>query len=252
MAVKTVSHSSLLPSSSDTAGTVLLHLFAAVLYARHNYTNGHGVSHNTLPSPSGHASSEHPPRRKSTLTYLNAPAAPPPPLPQNVHVELKHQKSATHLPPSHEVPYPPIRSVYFTAPNPFPAMEEFVIASAERYALDLWRFGGGMKAALEEYLSCTGGKEIRAILLGTRQGDPNGSECLSQLNQSCNTLPLKCYGLELARPRLELADPRRRSPSTNRPVLAASPARPPRPRLDIPGYLAVPAGFERAILHTVR
>jgi hypothetical protein len=66
--------------------------------------------------------------------------------------------------------------VYFTAPNPFPALEAFVIQSASAYAMDLYRFGGGMKAALGEYLACRGGKEISAILLGTRTGDPNGGE----------------------------------------------------------------------------
>jgi hypothetical protein len=88
--------------------------------------------------------------------------------------------STHHTPvdPTHAAPYPLIRSVYFTAPNPFPALEAFVIDSTTRYAMDLYRFGGGMKAALAEYLECAGGKNIRAILLGTRQGDPNGSELL--------------------------------------------------------------------------
>lgn len=162
-----------------TPGTVLLHLFATVLYARSNLWNKNVPRPQSTPSrpstpPPGRKA---PPRRQSTVAYLNAPAAPPPPLPESVQVELKHQNSATRLVLTpHEVPYAPIRSVYFTAPNPFPEMEEFVVECAERYSLDLWRFGGGMKAALEEYLQCTGGKEIKAILLGTRQGDPNGSE----------------------------------------------------------------------------
>lgn len=48
--------------------------------------------------------------------------------------------------------------------------------STSRYGLDLYRFGGGMKAALEEYLGCGGGKGVRGVLVGTRHGDPNGSE----------------------------------------------------------------------------
>lgn len=76
----------------------------------------------------------------------------------------------------HAAPYPLIRSVYFTAPNPFPALEAFVIDCANRYAMDLYRFGGGMKAALSEYLRCNGGRDIKAILLGTRHGDPNGGK----------------------------------------------------------------------------
>lgn len=69
-----------------------------------------------------------------------------------------------------------LRSVYFTAPNPFPELEEFVLSEVQLYGLDLYRFGGGMKAALGAYLSCEGGKDIKAILLGTRQNDPNGSK----------------------------------------------------------------------------
>lgn len=80
--------------------------------------------------------------------------------------------------------------MYFTAPNPFPDLEEFVIDEATTYALDLYRFGGGMKAALSEYLRCNGGKNIKAILLGTRQGDPNGSEwhCHTAPNHVCHEL----------------------------------------------------------------
>lgn len=115
----------------------------------------------------------------SFRAYLEGPAAPPPPLPACVHSGGEKERSATHHTPANgsaAVPYPPIRSVYFTAPNPFPALEKFVIDSATRYALDLYRFGGGMKSALSEYLACTGGRDVRAILLGTRQGDPNGSK----------------------------------------------------------------------------
>jgi hypothetical protein len=34
-----------------------------------------------------------------------------------------------------------------------------------------------MKAALEEYLGCGGGKGVKGVLVGTRRGDPNGGEC---------------------------------------------------------------------------
>lgn len=56
-------------------------------------------------------------------------------------------------------------------------MEEFVLDSVKVYNLDLWRFGGGMKAALEEYLKCDGGKDVKGVLVGTRRGDPNGGTC---------------------------------------------------------------------------
>jgi FAD synthetase len=50
-----------------------------------------------------------------------------------------------------------------------------VIDSTRQYNLDLYRFGGGMKGALEEYLG-DGGKGVKAVLVGTRRGDPNGGE----------------------------------------------------------------------------
>lgn len=33
-----------------------------------------------------------------------------------------------------------------------------------------------MKAALRDYLRCEGGEGVKAMLMGTREGDPNGSE----------------------------------------------------------------------------
>ena len=86
--------------------------------------------------------------------------------------------SATHHTPPSTLPYPSIRSIYITAPNPFEALDTFVLDSATRYGLELYRFGGGMKAALDEYLSCGGGKGVKGMLVGTRHGDPNGSESL--------------------------------------------------------------------------
>lgn len=53
-----------------------------------------------------------------------------------------------------------------------------MVDSARRYGMDLYRFGGGMKAALGEYLACGGGKGVKGVLVGTRAGDPNGGELL--------------------------------------------------------------------------
>ena len=36
-----------------------------------------------------------------------------------------------------------------------------------------------MKAALSEYLMCSGGRGVKAVLVGTRSGDPNGGEFFS-------------------------------------------------------------------------
>ncbi|ODN80467.1 hypothetical protein L202_02707 [Cryptococcus amylolentus CBS 6039] len=129
--------------------TVLLHIYAAVLYARRTPTLPEGL----LPKPSPHI-------------HLPQP-------PQTLQPPISPQPSYNPSQPA-RTPPPPIRSVYITAPNPFPELDEFVLACTERYGLDLWRFGGGMKSALEEWLKCGGGKSVKGVLVGTRQGDPNG------------------------------------------------------------------------------
>jgi FAD synthetase len=162
------------------AGTVLLHLFAAVLYARHtSLPTSIPPFHPPLPSPgpshdsrpNGHSS----PVSTALSAPINGPNHPPPPLPISC---VQPPSSSTHhiRHSSMPYPYPPIRSIYITAPNPFRALESFVLSSAETYGLDLYRFGGGMKAALSQYLGCGGGRGVRAVLVGTRRGDPNGGE----------------------------------------------------------------------------
>jgi FAD synthetase len=47
--------------------------------------------------------------------------------------------------------------------------------------MDLYRFGGGMKSALGEYLGCEVGKGVKGMLMGTRKGDPNGGKFLFNL-----------------------------------------------------------------------
>ncbi|ODO06497.1 FMN adenylyltransferase [Cryptococcus wingfieldii CBS 7118] len=161
--------------------TVLLHIYAAVLYARRTPTLPEGL----LPKPSPHIRLPQPqqtlqPSISPQPSYNpSRPARTPPPvlspLPTiaSAPESPPHPHSTHHHPPS-PLPYQPIRSVYITAPNPFPELDEFVLACTERYGLDLWRFGGGMKSALEEWLKCGGGKSVKGVLVGTRQGDPNG------------------------------------------------------------------------------
>ena len=36
-----------------------------------------------------------------------------------------------------------------------------------------------MKAALSDYLVCSGGQGVKAVLIGTRSSDPNGGESIS-------------------------------------------------------------------------
>lgn len=137
-------------------GTVLLHLLAAVLYARHQSIDAAIV-----------------PGR----TEL-------PPIPQDehddqIHPSISQPTLAEHIPPpaSTSALYPPIRSIYITAPNPFPCLDNFVLDTVKRYGMDLHHFGGGMKAALNAYFRCEGGNGVTAMLMGTRRTDPNGGMC---------------------------------------------------------------------------
>ncbi|OCF59775.1 FMN adenylyltransferase [Kwoniella mangroviensis CBS 10435] len=155
--------------------TVLLHIYAAVLYARH--TNACQASllpqpdkSIQIPSSSSSSSTSQPPLTPSSSS--SEPVVPPPPIDDQPSSSSTH---ATHHQPSESessLPYPPIRSIYITAPNPFPELDEFVIDCTKKYKLDLYRFGGGMKSALEEWLN-KGGKGCRSVLVGTRKGDPN-------------------------------------------------------------------------------
>lgn len=162
---------------------MLLHLYAVVLYARHNpIPSDLRLSPYDLPS-----SSVNPPDPKITTTTTAPTATTSTSSSSSIPIPSHSPRSpsgtttpATHLPspPIHHpsLPYPPIRSIYITAPNPFPELDDFVLASAELYGLDLHRFGGGMKAALRDYLGCQGGQGVKGMLMGTREGDPNGSE----------------------------------------------------------------------------
>ncbi|OWT40218.1 hypothetical protein AYX14_01845 [Cryptococcus neoformans] len=158
--------------------TVLLHLYAAVLYARHTPS----LPHHLLPKPSPNITIPPLPSRAPQEPLSPQPVLPPslpactppaitPPT-SNPSPPSSHPHSTHHHPPT-DLPYPPIRSIYITAPNPFAELDEFVLSSSKLYGLDLYRFGGGMKAALEEWLGCGGGRGVKGVLVGIRQGDPN-------------------------------------------------------------------------------
>ncbi|WVW81669.1 hypothetical protein I302_103664 [Kwoniella bestiolae CBS 10118] len=158
--------------------TVLLHIYAAVLYARH--TNScqstllpkpdASIQIPSLPPTPTQSSPAQPPLTPSSSTSIEGPASTPPPRTGDVQTSLSH--ATHHLPSESSLPYAPIRSIYITAPNPFPELDEFVLDCTKKYKLDLYRFGGGMKSALEEWLN-KGGKGCRSVLVGTRKGDPN-------------------------------------------------------------------------------
>lgn len=90
------------------------------------------------------------------------------------------------------VSLPKIRSLYVTCDAPFEEVETFVEECCTTYNLDLVRIGGGIKEALAQYLGPASlsesstpahlsehiaqtpapGAGIRALLMGTRRGDP--------------------------------------------------------------------------------
>ncbi|WVR03277.1 hypothetical protein IAU60_000268 [Kwoniella sp. DSM 27419] len=174
--------------------TVLLHLYAAALYIRHckprpaesirpkadpsitipHMPPRHQASGTTPNSASSGSTSTTAPESSSANGH-DRPATPPPTTIAAATAGSSNGKSnATHhLADVAERPYPPIRAIYITAPNPFPELDNFVIDCTERYGMDLYRFGGGMKGALDEWLGCGGGKGVRGVLVGTRKGDPN-------------------------------------------------------------------------------
>lgn len=133
-------------------GTVLLHILAAVLMRRAISSKQH--SDNTPPS--------------SSSTSHNS-----------LHISQLLPKT---------------RSLYVTCDSPFDEVETFVEECCSAYHLDLVRIGGGMKEALAQYLGSSSitpssstihldelapgqhapGEGIKAILIGTRRGDPHG------------------------------------------------------------------------------
>ncbi|WVQ93943.1 hypothetical protein IAU59_001021 [Kwoniella sp. CBS 9459] len=185
--------------------TVLLHIYAAVLFARH-MSSKPTLTHLPRPDPSivipspYSAGSSNQPIVAVAQSSSNAPDQPiisPPPLENSLDSQQSADSksgsnsrlnplmpngdsasSSSSIPSSSSssspsLPYPDIRSIYITAPNPFPELDGFVLDCTKRYKMDLYRFGGGMKAALTEWLGCGGGRGVRGVLVGTRKGDPN-------------------------------------------------------------------------------
>ncbi|WWC66944.1 uncharacterized protein I206_100851 [Kwoniella pini CBS 10737] len=155
--------------------TVLLHIYAAVLFARHTQScqatllpkPNHLIEIPSLPessSSSSHAQTNF----KTSITSSD----------NSINSQFSNNDSPNsssnviHYQPDSNLPYPPIKSIYITAPNPFSKLDEFVLDCIKLYKLDLYRFGGGMKNALEEWLN-TEGKGCKSVLVGTRKGDPN-------------------------------------------------------------------------------
>lgn len=223
---------------------MLLHIYAAVLYARHTPS----LPSHLLPKPSPSITIPPLPSRTPQEPLAPQPALPPslpactpPPITPpttNPSPHTSHPHSTHHHPPS-DLPYPPIRSIYITAPNPFAELDKFVISSTKLYGLDLYRFGGGMKAALEDWLGCGGGRAVKSVLVGTRLGDPNDGQFIS-------IHPTHCVARVIDSMRSS-----RRYNSTHRPFLAPVHPHTPYSSLDILGCMAISPGTSGAVLCTV-
>ncbi|KAI0404974.1 adenine nucleotide alpha hydrolases-like protein [Xylaria palmicola] len=67
-----------------------------------------------------------------------------------------------------------LQAVYIVSPHPFPEIDDFVVASAAEYLLDVSRYELGMKQGLEAYLADR--PAVKAIFVGTRRTDPHGEK----------------------------------------------------------------------------
>ncbi|GAA5913574.1 hypothetical protein JCM6882_001690 [Rhodosporidiobolus microsporus] len=75
---------------------------------------------------------------------------------------------------------PLIPTIYIRTPSPFPQVEAFVSLCVGWYSLELEAVEGNMKESLQVYLDHQkarkgGGREVKAVLVGTRRGDPHGA-----------------------------------------------------------------------------
>ncbi|KAJ5894829.1 hypothetical protein N7495_006520 [Penicillium taxi] len=74
---------------------------------------------------------------------------------------------------------PVIPSIYALPPDPFPAVEDFVLTSAEAYHLSITKYTTApptstLRSSFEDYLALHPG--IKAIFVGTRRTDPHGAQ----------------------------------------------------------------------------
>ena len=86
---------------------------------------------------------------------------------------LRHYKAADVNGASASQPKRRLRALYVRCRSPFPQVEEFIDECAEVYGLDLVPITADMREALERYREVV--PSVRAVLVGTRRGDPHGS-----------------------------------------------------------------------------
>ncbi|KAG9045075.1 3'-phosphoadenosine 5'-phosphosulfate sulfotransferase [Tulasnella sp. UAMH 9824] len=156
--------------------TVLLHLLAAVLYrSQRARTNNTALAERLKDISCADSSSSSASPEPAPIHSESMPPTPPRPSPGRVPSAL----------------LPTMQSVYITCVSPFPEVEEFVDHCVARYSLDLVKVPGPMKEGLVQYLELRKArgnddaqdgrndesvKDIAAIFVGTRRGDPHGAK----------------------------------------------------------------------------
>ncbi|KAL7740443.1 hypothetical protein ACLKA6_013236 [Drosophila palustris] len=80
----------------------------------------------------------------------------------------------------------PLRAICVKSHDPFEEVEQFIDNSIERYPLELQRYDGALKMAIEQVLSEH--PQVRAMFLGCRRSDP-GCEKLSAMLPCDNGWP---------------------------------------------------------------
>jgi len=142
--------------------TVLIHLYAAAVYAHQIQAHASTVDAGSSEVPTATST--------STIASSEARDAPSSSTSSSSTARNGHNNSAA----SNGRPAP-LTCIYVQCQSPFPQVEEFVDECTVRYHLDLTRINAGMKEALAKFKEIREkehGTKVEAVLIGTRIGDP--------------------------------------------------------------------------------
>ena len=92
----------------------------------------------------------------------------------NVNADSNQSQGSEHVSSTHDIP-----AIYALPPDPFPAVEEFVLSSAKAYHLSITKYTTEpphttLRSSFEDYLSLH--PNVRGIFVGTRRTDPHGAK----------------------------------------------------------------------------
>ncbi|KAJ5924574.1 hypothetical protein N7466_008761 [Penicillium verhagenii] len=96
-----------------------------------------------------------------------------------LHPYASHAESSTSEDADSLANGPVIPAIYALPPDPFPAVEDFVLSSAQAYHLSITKYTTDpphttLRSSFEDYLARHPG--VRAIFVGTRRTDPHGAK----------------------------------------------------------------------------